>query len=312
MLNYLKEKLNLNKLITKEDPTYLHKFLGIFSLGNYIYRYYLLIFYGSMFLNTKLDLGIIALHGCLSVSSLIFHIPQKRHIKLPMIYPEFRLHSIAFGLRSVSCCFLDYYGGTYKLYAKMWICILTMIAADIITKKKAQKDDSTMRAMPYDEKTPENDKKNITQFHSNQQIGATLFMLLNIDSAFSPLFAIQFAAFLMTLVRKNIIKANTWHLLYSWSLLINIFVLKTIPVSLSLKIMILGFCFKYLRIKMRMNKYLAWSIIFSTFSILDLTMIDKYLETNENFNLNLNQNIITNGMIMIYLIKNLYTTRRLY
>ena len=56
MLNYLKEKLNLNKLITKEDPNYLHKFLGIFSLGNYIYRYYLLIFYGSMFLNTKLDL----------------------------------------------------------------------------------------------------------------------------------------------------------------------------------------------------------------------------------------------------------------
>jgi hypothetical protein len=310
MLNYLKEKLNLNKLITKEDPNYLHKFLGIFSLGNYIYRYYLLIFYGSMFLNTKLDLGIIALHGCLSISSLIFHIPQKRHIKLPMIYPEFRLHSIAFGLRSVSCCFLDYYGGKYKLYAKMWICILTMIAADIITKKKAQKDDSTMRAMPYDEKTPENDKKNITQFHSNQQIGATLFMLLNIDSAFSPLFAIQFAAFLMTLVRKNIIKANTWHLLYSWSLLINIFVLKTIPVSLSLKIMILGFCFKYLRIKMRINKYLAWSIIFSAFSILDLTRIDKYLETNEN--LNLNQNIITNGMCMIYLIKNLYTTRKLY
>ena len=308
------QNLNFNKLITKEDPTYLHKFLGIFSLGNYIYRYYLLIFYGSMFLNTKFDLGIIILHGCLSVSSLIFHIPQKRHIKLPMIYPEFRLHSIAFGLRSVLCCFLDFYGGTYELYAKMLICILTMIVADLITKKYSQKRDSTMRAMPYDEKTPENDKKNITQFHSNQQISATLFMLLNTDSAFSPLFAIQFAAFLMTLVRKNIIKANTWHLLYSWSLLINIFVLKTIPVSLSLKIMILGFCFKYLRIKMRINKYLAWSIIFSTFSILDLTRIDKYLETNENFNLNLNfnQNIITNGMIMIYLIKNLYTTRKLY
>ena len=78
--------------------------------------------------------------------------------------------------------------------------------------------------------------------------------------------------------------------------------------------MILGFCFKYLRIKMRINKYLAWSIIFSAFSILDLTRIDKYLETNENLNLNLNlnQNIITNGMCMIYLIKNLYTTRKLY
>ena len=118
-------------------PIYLHKFLGIFSLGNFIYRYYLLIFYGSMFLNTNLDLGIIILHSCLSVSSLIFHIPQKRHIKLPMIYPEFRLHSIAFGLRSVSCCFLDFYGGTYKLYGKILICIFTMIGADIITKNIA-------------------------------------------------------------------------------------------------------------------------------------------------------------------------------
>ena len=171
-----------------------------------------------------------------------------------------------------------------------------------------------MRAMPYDEKTLENDKKQITAFHSNQQISATLFMLLNTDSAFSPLFAIQFAAFLMTLVRKNIIKPNTWHLLYSWSLLINVFILKTIPVSLSLKIMILGFCFKYMRMKIRINKYLGWSIIFSAFSILDLTIIDKYLQTNENINsnLNLNQNIITNGMIIVYLIKNLYTTRRLY
>jgi hypothetical protein len=116
----------------------------------------------------------------------------------------------------------------------------------------------------------------------------------------------------MTLVRKNIIKANTWHLLYSWSLLINVFILKTIPVSLSLKIMILGFCFTHLRMKMKINKYLSWSIIFITFSILDLTIIDKYLQINENLNLNFNQNMIINGMIMIYLIKNLYITRKLY
>jgi hypothetical protein len=40
---------NLYKLITKEDKFYIHKFLGIFSLTNYIYRYYLLLFYGSFF-----------------------------------------------------------------------------------------------------------------------------------------------------------------------------------------------------------------------------------------------------------------------
>jgi cytochrome b involved in lipid metabolism len=43
----------MKKLITKEDPQYIHKVLGIVSLANYIYRYYLLLVYGSMFINTQ-------------------------------------------------------------------------------------------------------------------------------------------------------------------------------------------------------------------------------------------------------------------
>jgi len=45
------------------------------------------------------------------------------------------------------------------------------------------------------------------------QVCATIFMLGNIDSAFGPLFAIQLSSFLITLVRKNIIKTNIWHFL---------------------------------------------------------------------------------------------------
>ena len=286
------EETNLHKLITKEDPTHIHKLLGIFALANYIYRYYLLFFYGSMCLNTSLDLGMVAIHGCLSLSSLIFHIPRKRHAKLPMIYPEFRLHSIVFGMRSVICCFVDVYGGYYKLYFKMGVCFATMMVADLITKQYAEPGDTTMRAMPYAETTPENDRKQITKFHSNQQVSATIYMLVNADSAFSPLFAIQFAAFLMTLVRKNIIRPNTWHLLYSWALMINILVFHT----LSLKPIICIYAFRILRMKFRMNKYIAWLLIFGFYAVFDL-----------DFDANL-----TPYIIATYLVKNLYITRALY
>ena len=255
-----------------------------------------------MFLHTQFDLAIIAIHGCLSLSSLIFHIPRKRHAKLPMIYPEFRLHSIAFGLRSVVCCFVDFYGGTYKLYYKMGVCFGTMIIADAITKRYAEPGDTTMRAMPYAEDTSKEDINIITKFHSNQQVTASLFMLCNMDSAFSPLFAIQFAAFLMTMVRKSIIGPNKWHLLYSLSLMINVFVSYTFNLSQLLNVFIGIQCFRLLRMKLRMNKYLGWMLTFGIFSILDLRYINSYIYA---------QNII-HYVMTIYIIKNIYITRNLY
>lgn len=293
---------NLYKLITKEDPIYIHKLLGFISLLNYTYRYYLLFVYGSMFLHTKYDLGIIALHGCLSLSSLIFHIPRKRHSKLPMIYPEFRLHSIVFGLRSCICCFVEFYGGIYKLYYKMVVCFGTMLIADVITKQYAEPGDTTMRSMPYTENTSKENINNITRFHSNQQVTATLFMLCNIESAFSPLFAIQFAAFLMTMVRKSIILPNSWHLLYSFSLMINIFVLYTFTLSQFINMYIGIEFFRLLRMKHRMNKYLGWIITFGIFTMLDLKFIDSYIYS---------QNIIY-SIMTLYLVKNIYTTSKLY
>ena len=301
-INTMLYDTNLHKLVTKEDSTHIHKVLGFCSLINYVYRYYLLLCYGSMFLNTPVDLALVGMHGLLSVSSLIFHIPRKRHSKLPMIYPEFRLHSIAFGLRSVVCCFIDYYGGEYKLYYKMGACFGTMMIADVITKQYAEPGDTTMRAMPYAENTPEEDIRKITKFHSNQQVTATIFMLLNIDSAFSPLCAIQLAAFLMTMVRKSIINPNTWHLLYSWALMSNIFINYTLSLSQTFVNILLIYLFRFLRMRMRMNKYIGWAIIFGIYSVLDLRFVDNF-EYNQ---------IMSRTLIGAYLIRNIYTTRVLY
>lgn len=91
----------LKKLKTKEDPHHLHKTLGIFCLFNYVYRYYLLLSVGNMRLNNLYGILSILVHAALSLSSLIFYIPLKRNPLKPMIYPEYRLHSIIFALRSV-------------------------------------------------------------------------------------------------------------------------------------------------------------------------------------------------------------------
>ena len=130
-------------------------------------------------------------------------------------------------------------------------------------------------------------------------------MLINMDSAFSPLFAIQFAAFLMTMVRKGIIKPNTWHLLYSWALMINIFTINTTPLSQFVINTITIYLFRFLRMRLRMNKYIGWIIIFGIYSVLDLRFIDDYMTLKQ-------MHLVINVLIYGYLFRNIYTTRALY
>lgn len=292
--------MNLNKLITQEDEFHLHKSLGVISLINYIYRYYLLFVYGNMFLNERFDLMLIVLHACLSLSSLIFHIPSLRNRKSPMIYPEFRLHSIVFALRSVLCCFIEYYKLESSLYLKMIVCMITLILADIITHYFATNKSATMRNMPFSETVTEETQKEITYLHSSKQVAATLFMLYNIETAFSPMFGIQMAAFLMTLVRKNIISTNTWHVIYSMSLFINAFcfwLFLTSPFDL-FTLFITYNLFIKLRFTLNFNKYISWIITFICFNIMktsNFEFINNFIISNQ-----LNY-LIINGTIFIFL-----------
>lgn len=265
----------------------------------------MLLCHGSMFLDTPTDLAIIGIHGILSISSLIFHIPSRRHKSLPLVYPEIRLHSICFGLRSVVCCFIDYYGGTYKLYYKMAVCFGTMVVADLITMKVAEPGNTTMRDMPFSEYVTDEDKREVTGFHSNNQGAATIYMLFNIDSAFGPLFPIQLSMFLMTMVRKSIIRTNTWQLVYSLSLIINGFMLYTLSLSQVIFLAIGTSLFPLLRIQLRINKYIVWSIIFgiiTIFNSFDLQFINNYVYANT----------IIYTIMYYYLISSMYTIRSLY
>ena len=207
---------NIPKLMTKEDPYNIHKMLGILSLGHFAFRYYNLI-YKTMNFNTVYDISLLSIHYLLSVTSFQFKIPSTRNRIGPMIYPEFRLHNLLFSCRSIFCTIFFYH--KLPIIYNILISYLTMIGADIVTYY--YKDGTTIRNMQFDIDVPDEKKRAITLFNSKMQLCATIYMLGNIDSAFSPLFAIQFSSFLMTLVRKNIIKTKHWHLLYGLSLMIN-------------------------------------------------------------------------------------------
>ena len=133
---------NVHKLITKEDGHFghIHKFIGIAALAHYAYRSYLLITTGSMQFDAGIfTLSCILLHMVLSVSSFIFKIPNNRINSAPMIYPEFRLHSIIFAYRSLIVMLLMWaskrWDTVLPLYSRGVVVMLTMVAADSVTKR---------------------------------------------------------------------------------------------------------------------------------------------------------------------------------
>jgi len=290
---------------------HIHKTLGVICLANYGYRYYLLFTTGSMHLNNSNACVMMCIHGLLSVSSFIYRIPSKRNRLAPMIYPEFREHSILFVIRSIICFFLRYY--QCSIFYKMSACYGAMLLADFITLRH-QTDavmTTTMRDMPFDRRIPEKTQSEIIHMQSSQQIGATLFMFGNEDSCFTPMFSIQIAAFLMTLVRKNIIDSNLWHLLYNISLWSNIFCYYSMPLSYVITQPLLFQVFYYWRFssdkvstRILGNKYIGWTIVF--------TLIYFYEKKGNILDFDMNMDLmIRRTFIVVYLVTHLYKSRGL-
>ena len=252
---------NIYKLITYEDSLHLHKILGGIILLNYSYRYIYYAYYNNMNIKSNFDLYLLFLHGLLSTSSLVFHVSNVRNQQQPMIYAEYRIHSIIFAIRSVCCCFIHYYNYNYKYI--IFVCSSTLVLTDIVTNyynsfNKTIKNGKTMRNMPFDKSIDVIKQNEIITMQSYHQIGATLFMFGNIDTAFSPMFAIQIAAFLMTLVKKNIINAKVWHFIYTLSLWINYILLSSVTPSFVIMTVFLTHVHIYIIFKYRINKYIAW------------------------------------------------------
>lgn len=296
--NYIIKKLN-----THEDNFYIHKTLGFIVLVNYIYRFSLLFLISDMNLKNNKSIIFLGIHGLLSLSSLIFKLSNKRNKLIPIIYPEFRLHNIIFVFRSIFCCLSFYFIENIKIarIINIFICLFTMLSADYISNiYRNIENTTTMRSMPYDDNFDKIKRDKLRRMNSSMQLVATYYMLGNINTAFSPMFAIQFSSLLMTLVKKNIIKPTYWHYLYSFSLLKNILLILTYKISFFIIMNLSCSIMEYWRIIKNYNKYLCWIIIFScnyNLVIFFENTIDIYIN---NYNILLIQYLIIFSVLLYY------------
>ena len=264
---------NSYKLITMEDSFYIHKILGIACFINYIYRFALWLLYGAANIynveKTSELLFWIACHSMLSLSSLIFHLPKKRVRGSPVIWPEFRMHSIIFAMRSL-LVMLVYSSSIDKHWSyaiRSIILIVTIICADITTNY-FKSEEKTMRGMPFPDNTSLVFINRLNMYYSICQALATIKLIYSaappyqIVEPFFILFPIQLAAFLMTLVKKGILSTGGWHFYYALFLGINYIYSFNIPFSRNYFPVLTGTTFFCIcRFKYRYNKYLLWFII---------------------------------------------------
>jgi tRNA(Leu) C34 or U34 (ribose-2'-O)-methylase TrmL len=224
------------KLFTREDPIGIHKYLGLFCLINFIGRFRQMLFLDhAAGLGTRghpwFSMACLIPHAVLSMSSLIFHtVPRERVVGKPMIWKEYRVHNIIFGVRSVLAALaasLAIRAGntpTVRRLAVAFSCACVLLAnygADLATDKlRAVEAESTTATMPYWEGCSLETQKRFKGFYAYSQFLATLACLATSNPAWplSVLLAIQIASLLMTLVRKGLVSARAYHYGYTASL----------------------------------------------------------------------------------------------
>jgi hypothetical protein len=95
--------------------------------------------------------------------------------------------------------------------------------AAVITEKYGDKEVRTTNAMPYPGYLTEYEKTRIKCEYAKKQFGATIFAVFSGELAsslnFAPLYAIQSAPFMMTLIRKGKCETVHYHRVYSAMLL---------------------------------------------------------------------------------------------
>ena len=259
-------------LISKHDFFHIHKFLGFICLIHFVYRIYLIFIYSNAFFNNNLDIFCILLHLFLNISSLYFQLNKNRNFNIPIIWTEFRAHNLLFVARQVLCTINHYimpqFWSLYNL--NIIIVLLTLKLASIITNLYGNIEDRTTNKMPYPENLDNKYIKLTKLFYTTAQLGATCFSIYGNETlCFSPIIALQLSPFMMTLIKKNIIKTNTYHLVYTLALLINypiwiISCLNNIKLNINIdNYILIGICYyivSKLRFKYNINKYIAWSV----------------------------------------------------
>lgn len=267
------------KLMTHEDPFFFHKIFGLLILVHIFMRSAVLVFESSdtLFGNSYFGLTMETMfpvwlmlffaicHGLLSLSSLIFHVPKHANQNKPMIHSMFRAHSIGFALRAVLIMIVDLII-TDPQIRQFIICLIVIscfFSSDIISDRLTAIDDryKTTDSMPYwPDCSPLRQNIHKLSYAFAQYVASVICIFGTYESVFFTLPAIQGAAFLMTLTRKNLISPYAYHQIYTFLLFYAVpFFLIIAPIKISLVIAIAAVCL-YLR-TINVNKYLIWGPI---------------------------------------------------
>ena len=273
-------------LFTNHDRFHIHKVLGFGCLFNFLLRIYWLVAFGSMYIyaDSPISLLIPVAHLTLSLSSLIFHVPQTRLNSKIIIWKELQLHNMVFTscsatimLYSILCSRMNAGvadADAYYLYqfGKFALVIAHHLLADYITAKYNTNDKTTTRDINW-ENISERTKAIMKQYYAVCQILAINALILTdnepygsgaVESAFLVMFPIQLSTFLMTLVRKSIISNITWHILYGVSLLSPFFIITNTIHKNNLEVakVYLPILYIVFRLQYGMNKYYLMSHVF--------------------------------------------------
>lgn len=277
----------MQKLFTKEDPVALHKTLGVFVLLHFLFRFGQMYFFDpSAGLGTRMGKGpgilapmCLIPHALLSLSSLIFYtVPRERVVGKPMIWQEFRVHNICFGLRSVITAFFSWlalFNGNTQAWRRFAVsaCCVTALTANLVADEATRRlrvdtGESTTATMPYWEGCSVETQKKFKSFYAYCQFLATgaCVTVGNPAWALAVLVAIQLASLLMTLVRKGLLSARGYHIGYTITLIMPYFVgLRSMFYSKSLDFPILlgaGWMLYQLR-RQGVSKYALWLPVYA-------------------------------------------------
>lgn len=256
-------------LLTHHDKFHIHAIFGLLSLINFIYRWIMIFYKGNAFYNDTTNTATVStlLHLGLPLTSFLLPIPEKRNYTAPMIWKEFRLHSLTFASRHViSCLIILHEKDTF--YSQLLIVQVILLSASLITDKYGSHNNRTTNTMPYPQNINQKERNDTKLLYAYAQFFATAFIFADdISVSYIPLLGIQTAPFLMTLVRKGKITSRIYHMVYAWSLLLAIPATTSIIIYrpyLSSNIMMcftIGYIVKQLRLYFSLDKHILWLVI---------------------------------------------------
>jgi hypothetical protein len=270
------------KLFTSHDYFHLHSIFGFICLLNFMLRLYNIILYKVAFTinaNKTIDILAILSHLILPLLSLQFRLPKNRNYTSPMIWTEFRYHSLLFASRHVIMTLFHLVNIKINLYLeilfKTGLIIVVLHLSNVITEKYGSTYSRTTNAMPYPEHLNKDEINKIKLEYAKRQFGATLFSVIPDPTyTFLPLYALQLSPFLMTLVRKGKCNSKYYHIIYSIALLFPFYFHYFIKISFfkfSLNDILFGIIYTLsftLRINYNLNKFLLWLCIIPFFILI--------------------------------------------